>query len=731
MENIRLKKENSILEKKKKELLNQIHELMAKNNTLNEEILSLKYSNKEINFSKVSNNNNNMITELNKTISSLKEKINQITKEKDDLEKINNDLQISINSYKTEKQKQLKESNSRNNILSDMKKMNEILNKNYTAAENEKKSLKKTIQELTEQNNKINNELSEMKKENDLLNQKITDINIIKEEYQEKYNKISKELSDEKDINIFNEQKIKILERKMEEYHINEFDEAKTKTYKISKINKVNEIEMEKLSKKFYNSPYYHKNTSTFSTNSTTNKILLINNLEELEISPENYTIIKQFKLTNNLKWYLLKKIKKNSGMKEENSTSPKPGYKQPSRRFKYFKLNSKTNNNMYNDDSYSDFVWKSNKNEKEFINFNTDLLDTELNDNSTNKENQKKIIELESYIKELEEKLEKKESDCNRINLNYAKLFKRAKMPENNYDKLLENIDKLKEENKNLVKQIENLKLNQKFIGLSFIEDDLEGSRFIDDNGIEEILDELCKNKDDKKNGFNSTINMMKFFRSHEDDKDKNRGKNLTYKNDKKYIYYKRDTSNKNVFDEKNKLKTENNEEINDENKIQIKAVVNKEHTNYFDKNIISPNKYNNNNTVENRKTDNKKITINTCNNNDDNNKNKENNEISSNTSRFRRTFKKCLNINNNLEYNNINEKNNAVSPKNQIKENINNKFLITVNTIKIDDDENKNCVKRIETLQEDTIKVNRFQRMRRFYKKRQGDSKSINKEK
>jgi hypothetical protein len=45
----------------------------------------------------------------------------------------------------------------------------------------------------------------------------------------------------------------------------------------------------------------------------------------------------------------------------------------------------------MYSDDSYSDFVWKSNKNEKEFINFNTDLIDNEINDNSTNKESQKK----------------------------------------------------------------------------------------------------------------------------------------------------------------------------------------------------------------------------------------------------------------------------------------------------------------------------------------------------
>ena len=700
MESIRLKKENSILERKKKELLNQINELKTKNNTLNQEILSLKYSNKEANFPKLSNNN--IISELNKTISSLKEKINQITKEKKDLEKINNELKSSINSYKNEKQKQLRESNSKNNILSDMKKKNEILNKNYTIAENEKKNYKKIIQELTDKYNSINKEFIQVQKENDKLNEKINDINKIKEEYEEKYNKISKELSDERDINIFNEQKIKILERKLEENHINEFDDDKTKTYKINKINKVNEIEMEKLSKKFYNSPYYYKNTSTFSTNNTTNKIYFINNLEELEITPENYTIIKQFKLTNNLKWYLLRKIKKqNSEEKEENSRSPKPGYKQPCRKFKYFKLNSKTNNIIYNDDSYSDYIWKSNKNDKDFINFNIDLIENELNDNSTNKENQKKITELESYIKELEEKLEKKENDCNRINLNYAKLFNRSRIPENNCDKLLENIDKLKEENKNLTKKIENLKLNQNFIGLSFIEDDLEGSRFIDDKCFEEILSELCENKD---NEFNNNINMMKFFRSNEDLKDNNRGKNLTYKSDKKFIYYKRDTSNKKIIEEKNKLKTENNKEINDENKNQIKTIINKEHISYFNKYIKSPNKYNNN-TAENKKTIIENQILNT---NVYNNKENKTKEISPKTSRFRRTFKKTLNLKSNIDNNyNNKETNKEEINKEEIKENEN----------------------RIETLPEDTIKVNKFHRLRTFYRKNQDNSRSINK--
>ena len=672
MEIIRLKKENSILEKKKKELLNQIHELMAKNNSLNQEILSLRYSKKDSTFSQQSNNTT--INELNKTISLLKSKINEITKEKNEIEKKNNELKMTVNNYKNEKQKQLNNANNNsnrniNNLL-ESKRLNDILNKNLVNLETEKKNLKKTIQELSEKNNNLNREINELKKENENLNK-------IKEEYIEKYDKISKELNDEKDINIFNEEKIKKLERKLEEYQINEFDEHKTKTFKKGTIHKVNEIEMEKLSKKIYHSPYYHKNTSTFSTNTTTNRIVLGNNLEELEVTPENYVIIKQFKLTDNLKWYLLKKIKKNNSRpKEDNSPSPNQGSKPRSRRIKYLKLNSKSNNNIFNDDSYSDFIWKSNKNEKDFINFNTEIIDNNLNDNFTNKENQKKITELESNIKELEEKLEKKVNDCNRINLNYAKLFNRSRMPDLPYDKLLENCDKLREENKNLNKKIENLERNQKFIGLSFIEDDLDGSRFIDDNCFEKILNELTDDKN-YKDSKNYNITMMKFFKSHEDDKDKEG--NSKYKNDKKYFYYKR--------------------EKNDGKKYTIYNNNN---------NTKSPHKFN---TIKSKTdiNDNNKETINIDNNDDVNQK-------KFIGSKFRRAYHKSLKTNVDLE-NDIN-----IDKEKNIYVNLDKKFLRSVKTMKLEEDENilnKEKEQKMISIQEDTIKDNIFYRRRRFFKK------------
>ena len=723
MELIRLKKENSILEKKKKELLNQIHDLMTKNNSLNQEILALRYSNKETNYSQISNNS--VITDLNKTISSLKSKINIILKEKSYLEKKNNELKIVMNTYKNEKQLQIKDINNKNNNnnMIEIK----VSNKNINASEKEQKNYKKIIQDLTEQNNNNNKKIIQLQKENEILNQKINEANQIKDDYIEKYTQINKELNDEKDINIFNEQKIKILERKLEDCQIGEYDEPKTKTYKINNINKVNEIEMEKLSKK-YHSPYYLKNTSTFSTNTTTNKIIYINNLEDMEISPDNFTIIKQFKLADNLKWYLLKRLKKNnSGGKEEASPTSKTGSKHQSRRYKYIKLNSKSNNNIYNDDSYSDFIWKPNKNEKDFINFNTDIIENDINDNCTN---QKKITELESNIKELEEKLEKKENDCNRINLNYAKLFNRSKMPELPYDKLLENNEKLREENKKLNKKIENLKINQNFIGFSFIEDDLEGSRFIDDGCFEEILNELDKNR--------NNINILKYFRSHEDDKDNSKKDNKiikeinnNYKNDKKYLVFKKDsTKNKN----NNVVKTEDNKtKINKMNQNQI---INKEYCNYFVNNIKSPNRYNNNRKSNTEiKEENNNIIFTNTNSIENNNKNNininiDNKDIGIKTGRYRRTYNKNtkttdMHIDNKIINDNKDANNNEYVKNNyEMQDNVNNKFLSSVKTIKIEEDNNNKIIEpKMVTLQEDVNSNNKLYRGIRFYKKKQNN--------
>ena len=610
-ENKKLKNENDALEKNKKELLIQIADLINNNNSLNEEISILKNSN--LKKSENENKSKGIIDELNK-------KIESITNVKNDIEKNNQMLIKSIDIYENKNTSQLKEIKQLKNELEELQIENKNLNKKLVNIEEEKKLNIKTITDLRLEIDDLNKEIGELVKDNEKMNNEIEDKNNIKEEYNEKYEKAIKEFNDEKQINIILEKKIKNLETKLDEHNINEYDETKTKTYKLSNIHKVNEIEVEQLSRK-YVSPYnYRKNTSALSTNNTSNnrKIIINNNLDDLEVSPENYIIVKNFQLNNNLKWYLLKKKKKNV----EHDPSPTPSPNQSNskhifRRFKYLKTNSKLNNEK--NESFSDFIWKPNKNEKDFINFNylNNENDNNKNENSTSKDWQKKINELEYCIKDLEEKLEKKENDCNRINLNYAKLFKRSKQPELNYDKVLENNEKLKSENRILKKKIENLKSSQNFIALSFIADDLEGSRFIDDNCFEELLDGLAggskKNNTYKRTDNKFEINMMKFFRSHGDDND-----------------------NKEINDENNNIKKDLND-INDNKKQRtVKAKEKRIHLLYINE--------------ENNKNDNN-IQI------DDNNYNKDYNKLRT----FKRQNKKYFeNNNDNSNKNDINKDNN-----------------------------------------------------------------------
>ena len=100
-----------------------------------------------------------------------------------------------------------------------------------------------------------------------------------------------------------------------------------------------------------------------------------------------------------------------------------------------------------------------------------------------------------------MEEKLDKKEKDFNRLNLNYAKMINKSKRQDNNSnEELIEKLEKVREENKKLKNTINKYKSEQQFIGLSFIEDDLEGEQFIDDKCFEEILDGLVDEDKDKK---------------------------------------------------------------------------------------------------------------------------------------------------------------------------------------------------------------------------------------
>ena len=700
IETQKLKNDIENLERNKKELLIQIANLITKNNALTEEISLMK--NSKMKKEETENSSITKIKELNN-------KIELIMNSKNDIEKKNKELQKNINVYQSEKESQLKELKKLKDNIDDLKKEN------------------RKIKELKLEIDDLNREISGLIKENQKLANDFEEINSRKEEYKEKYKQTMKELTDEKEMNNIMEKKVKNLERKLEEYNINEFDDTKTKTYKISNINKVNEIEVEKLNRK-YVSPYnYRKNTSAFSTNNTSNnrKILINNNIDDFEITPENYVIVKFFQLNNKLKWYLLKKNKKQIS-EQEPSPTPSPNQsnsKQLFRRYKYLKINSKLNNEK-NEDNYDDYIWKPSKNERDFINFNylnEDNIDSNINnnnkkDNSMSKDWQKKINELESCIKDLEEKLEKKENDCNRINLNFAKLFKRSKQPELNYDKLLENNENLKNENLTLKRRIDDLKSTQNFIGLSFIEDDLEGSRFIDDKCFEDILDELIgnnskkastykRNRDREENKYDG--NMLKFFRSHNDDNDNKdiNEDNRNNDNNKADININNNNIEPNVEKKEKKIhlffKNQTNDDkfvkkdIKSENKNNLKEL-NKQRTFKYENNNINKN-MNENNNEKNEKI--KQIKINIKNDKkdclSDNSKNDKNNDnqkadiktnenkkyLSYRFSRFKQRTNNNSNINNKNDNKYDTDLNNKIENKDENIEK--NKEKIEIKTI------------------------------------------------
>ena len=513
MEIVHIRSVYQNLEKKNKELLSKLDELTKKNNLLSKENISLKYSYKEYN-----------ITDKNKIIDEMNKKILKISNEKNEIEKSN-------------------------------------------------KKLKSINNELIKEKNDLEKKFSQALKNMEIINKNMKEVSEIKDNYKDKYTKIEKELIKEK-------QKSKNLEKKLEEINDSNINnviflaEPKTRTYRNIKLDKINEIEIaDRLSRISHQSPQCtHKSISRFSTNNSTKKLY---NSNEVEINPDNYKIVKQFKL-NNLKWFLLKKIKKNILPETEGI---QPLY----RRYQYLKLNSKKIKEKTNEDNYTDYIWKAN-NEKDFINFNLENIEQEKD--IIDNEKEKKIIELQICIKELKEKLNKKENDYNRINLNYAKLFKKTKKPEMTYDKLLEENDRIKYDNKLLKKKLEKIKENQNFIGISFIGDDLERSNFIDDTIFENILDEITKNRKDKKE---QEIITMKCFISNEDNKNK---ENII----QEY----------NSTDDNNKIKKEKNYERKELINNKIKKLIKKD----VIKDILLENKKENDIIkIENKSTTNRAI--------------------------------------------------------------------------------------------------------------------------
>ena len=106
--------------------------------------------------------------------------------------------------------------------------------------------------------------------------------------------------------------------------------------------------------------------------------------------------------------------------------------------------------------------------------------------------EKEKIIIDLKSNLKTLEKKFKKKEKDFNVLNINFMNLLKKNKVWNENQEKLKNIVETLKEDNKNLNKNLMKYSHNSNFLGISFIEEDHNDKHFFEDKCFEDILNEL-----------------------------------------------------------------------------------------------------------------------------------------------------------------------------------------------------------------------------------------------
>ena len=173
---------------------------------------------------------------------------------------------------------------------------------------------------------------------------------------------------------------------------------------------------------------------------------------KDITISPSTYDVVKCSSMKD-LQWYLLR-----TKSKDEDTAT------------------------------FDDYIWYPITSKTEFNKFDNLPLSSSI-------EYQKEIESLQQDQLELIDKLAKKEREYNKLNLQTVKLINRKKTDEPGQDKLLDVIDKLKEDNKYLQNALQNAKYTN-VNGLSFINEEHNNSDFIDEKNLDDILTELSKNQ-------------------------------------------------------------------------------------------------------------------------------------------------------------------------------------------------------------------------------------------
>ena len=537
-ENIDSKKEQ-LIEKVKNIMnnyLNKINELQNEKIQIQKKFDKYK-SNLEKNKHFLENRLKENYKQLNTKVKQIKIKNKEISKLNEELKNLKQQFDIDINNQKNE---------------------NENLSINYEILEKKYKKLKGEISELKDLNIKYGERISELEKENDRLNDLLIENqnniknNSIKykkkldemqneiidlkneldekeQDLQEYKNKYEKELKNtkkleqkiqhlisNKEMNLDyiteNEQKKKKIPKRIRERNVNTFNDIEQVEKKFRYLYKTTEsLNYRNQSKNSHNSAIsniennnnltdsYNKNkkeVSEFKTeiyrskNSTGFKQLLniyknsnkkeennnskeildenstnINSNSSIKLSPENYSFIKLYQLNNKLKWCLFKKNKKSKSHTKRYSMG-----------------NDLANSDMDIYD-YSDFIWLPYKTRKDFPEFReiSSFADSyELKDDK-----KEEIEDLKLNIKNLENIISEKNKENNKLNNELYNLTIENQRYKSYNDKLKEENYKMKCESKP----------DKNFIGVSFIDDDPENSKFLDDKCCEDILKGLDKN--------------------------------------------------------------------------------------------------------------------------------------------------------------------------------------------------------------------------------------------
>ena len=556
--NINIKKIELLEENNKKiqEELNKIKKekdnLIKENKNKEKEIFLLKDNKKEINL-EIKNTEKEYQDELDKKdklINEFNEKYDELNEEYNELSNKNKNLNNELINIKAENEKLIKEMDIKEEeyesikekyiTLIDKQSINtKILEKNKNKIiELEKEINKKNIkllerqkeieqnqEEIDDYSNKINsfqNELNTKNEEIFKLNSEIKNKNDKIEEYK-------KLITEEKNKNIELENNYNKLKASEQNTNINPpnviekiNNKLKVNTIETSRTKSANKNLYKNKNKFLIQTNYNSESTTHITNNNLKNNLETephINNnsncnKEELELTPDNYIIVKCTEISSKLRWYL---FKKKSSKKKPNSNTNNNAFIFTHLK-SYFKnnksyrntLNNKTSNNPeLFDATYEDFIWKPFKNQKEFARFGELPI-------SETKKNYDTIEDLNKKIKKLEENIIEKEKEYEILYINYNILNQKNKNFEEQ-DKLFETIDKLKKENTKLNELVIKYKNERNDeVGLSFIDNDLEGSKFLDDKGFEDIFSNLdIKKEIDKKNDLNLTNKTKKINNS------------------------------------------------------------------------------------------------------------------------------------------------------------------------------------------------------------------------